>query len=582
MKGDIKMKFGKQAAVLALSIAITATSHAPAWADSGAGSTVSAVSTYSLTGTVRAEVKGISINKLSEETRIGVIVRLYNDEVTEKRVPDYELRLRTSDGAVYTLKASSANDPSIQAKATADVTYAATISRSDNLSVSELAFVEVDDFVYPKKETALLTIPVTGRVWNAAVGDLTDDSQIIDWGTSFGIPASLSPLRYTPVSLSKVNDPKGASMLLTLLAENPSSMTETIPGFRMDGKAESQIFAGQRVEQGVLTLAAGEKKYIHYAIPVNNDTELSGLILMTTDVFVPAARQGQAVQPLSFDTGRLKVLTPAGGVTAGTSLADYAPRTPIAFDPLNRIIDSQTEVSLVDLQRHENDGDGYQTVVAKFKLTNLSDRTIPLPVFQAEISGGDGARYAGSRQNTAPANLMPRLSHVVSYAFALPKSEHSEQLGIHLLDAVTAAPYKTTIAAVKTGVTTTNDSDVMLFYPYSVKLHDWFLGAYTNAGQAMSYSYKLRMNLSLTSEDDVVTDQGFSKLKIELQDSLGRVLGSQTVPFTGPNKLIDGTQTINISNIRTEQVEYPLTVKLYETFETPDGEAKRLVKTLQQ
>jgi hypothetical protein len=82
--------------------------------------------------------------------------------------------------------------------------------------------------------------------------------------------------------------------------------------------------------------------------------------------------------------------------------------------------------------------------------------------------------------------------------------------------------------------------------------------------------------------DNVVADAGFSKLKIELTDTLGRVIGSQSVPFTGTNKLISGEQTISFSNIYTDNYQYPLVVKLYESIDTPNGEANRLVKTLKQ
>lgn len=154
-----------------------------------------------------------------------------------------------------------------------------------------------------------------------------------------------------------------------------------------------------------------------------------------------------------------------------------------------------------------------------------------------------------------------------------------------LQDSQTAGPYSSTIASFNVAVQKDTDDSQMKFYPFDVKLEDWTIAAYTNQaanGQGQTYSYKLKLWLTVNRLEDVVADSNFSKFKIELSDGLGRVLGSQTVPFTGENKLISGEQTIQLSNIRTEQIDSPLTIKLYEAIDTPNGEATRLVKTLTQ
>src|SRR5690606_15755162 len=98
----------------------------------------------------------------------------------------------------------------------------------------------------------------------------------------------------------------------------------------------------------------------------------------------------------------------------------------------------------------------------------------------------------------------------------------------------------------------------------------------------ISYSYKLILDLDIERVEDVVVDSGFSKLKIEIVDSFNKMLGSETIAFTGVDRLISGKQTILFNNIRTEQHQYPLTIHIYEVIDTPSGEASRLIETLQQ
>ncbi|MCU6796971.1 hypothetical protein OB236_33070 [Paenibacillus sp. WQ 127069] len=552
---------------------------------------------YPLTDSIQASIKSLSISKSAEGTRIGTVVRLHNNTTQMKRVPDYEIRVQASDGSEYKVTPSASNPKSMLAMENVELTGMVTVDRQDDITLTGMSFVEVDEYVYPKQETVRLSLPITS-VWNAAKPDITDPAFIKAWGDTFMVPESPSPIKFTTTSLTEQTDEKGVhTQVVTLLAENPGTASETVPGFRLDGKAGDQIYAGKRADANPIVLAAGDRKYIQYLIPTDKGIKLQSLLMMTTETFAAStgtagagAAGGSAgtaaATPSStpgFDVGRLKIEVAADAVALPNTLPAYAIGTPIAFDPLNRLLDSSTQVSLMELHMHENTGSGFKSVVAKFRLQNKSDQTVTLPAFQTELVGSDGSSYAGSRQTATAANLMPNLSYVVSYSFMVPASEKGEQLGIKLLDNLTSAPYSTTIAGFQTAVQIDDvDSSVMAFYPFNVTLNDWTMSAYTNAGLPVTYSYKMKMNLTVDRVEDVVVDDNFPKFTIELVDGLGRTLGSQSVPFTGTDMLISGEQTIQISNIKSEQQEYPLTIKLYETIETPNGVAKRLVKTLQQ
>jgi hypothetical protein len=99
---------------------------------------------------------------------------------------------------------------------------------------------------------------------------------------------------------------------------------------------------------------------------------------------------------------------------------------------------------------------------------------------------------------------------------------------------------------------------------------------------AAGYMYKMKMDIDINTVDDIVSDTNASNMTIELHDTRGRLIASQTLPFAGMNKLVSGAQHITFDNLRTDQLEWPLTIKIYESVQTPNGVAKRLVKTMKQ
>jgi hypothetical protein len=536
---------------------------------------------YMLTNSMSTEVKSILNERSSEGTRIGVVVRVYNEGYQVTRVPEFELRVRTKDGLEYTLKPSASNATGIQPKEKAGLSYLMTLDSSIDIALSELVWVEVDEFVYPQKETDVLIVPIGQMEWRGGRAFFAGDEGGHPWGKSFTLPVYSDTIEYTPVQLVRQMSPEGPVAIVVMSAHNLGKVRAVLPPLRLDAYSDSKVFQGNRVEQGSVELEPGEKRYIYTAIPVENETELKGLYALTPETFV-----GADLKPIEYSIGRLRIQLPIGkgqGPASGIE-SNYEWGSSISFDPLNKLVPRDVNVSLVELHMHEAEGDGYQTAVAKFHLQNTGDKPVPVPNFQSELIGVGGASYIGSRQKAAAQTLIPNLGYVVSYSFNVPRSENGEKLGLNLLDSLAAAPYHVPIAGVETQVQSGTDSNTMNFYPFQVKLNYWTLqGAISTKGDGpFTYTYKMKLDLDIERQEDIVVDENFSKLKVELVDSLGKTLGYETLPFTGMNRLVSGEQSFVFQDLKLDQQVFPLTVHLYESIDTPFGEAKRLVKTLQQ
>ncbi|RKN65765.1 hypothetical protein [Paenibacillus ginsengarvi] len=569
------------AALLSVSLVMTASPAALLAAEAGAVAQ-SVRGEYALTQSVRADVKSISSERAGDSTRIGAVVRLYNEGGRVTRVPDYELRIKTTNGLEYTLQPSATNARAIQAKEKVELSYMLTLDDGNTTEIAELSWVEVDEYVYPRKETPVLNVPVTGTVWHGADSEIADPAMMKVWGQPFRLPVLSDTLQYTPVTLVNEKTPQGPVTVITLIAENTGTLTETVPNFNIDGKADNRSFAGQRAEKEV-TLKPGEKKYMHYGILAENGVVLTSLNVLTPESFVQLGADNKpAVE--SYAVGRLSIALPSNDTISAEMLPAYELRNRIVFDPLNKLVDKETEVSLVDLSMNESETAGYKTIIAKFIVKNTGENPVPLPAFQAELRNAEGYRYTGSRQTVVSEQLAPKLAYLVNYAFAVPSSETGENLLMKLQDGQTIAPYNIPIAGFKTAVATkeaegNTENNVLSFYPYSVKLNSWALAA---QGGPAGYTYKLKLDTDITTVDDVVAGAGAANMKLELHDTLGRMIASETVPLSGMNKLISGAQFIMFQNLRTDQFEWPLTLKIYESIQTPAGEAKRLVATLKQ
>ncbi|GGI46107.1 hypothetical protein GCM10008018_15460 [Paenibacillus marchantiophytorum] len=529
--------------------------------------------TYQLTDAIKVEVKGILNESTSEGTRIAATIRLFNNGDRLTGVPEYEVRVKTQEGLEYIMRPSQANAKNIQPKETVELSYMNVIDRYDNFSLTELSWLDVNEFVYPKQEERIISIPISSNEWKGEKATLANPAVTKKWEDTFTIPVLSTTLEFKPVSLNEQNTPDGPMVIVGLLVTNQGDKKTTIPDFRINGISDKKVYNGKRLEQGPLSLEYGEQTYIHYAIPARNRLEMKSLSILTPEDFA-----GEDKTHTNYLIGRLTITLPGAKSTIGyiNQLSPYEWNKPIHFDPLYKLIRPEVDVSMVDLRLQESAGGGFKAAVAKFKLLNHSDTPMQVPQFDTKLTSYNGNSYMGTRQNTQVDTLIPNISYVIYYSFIIPSSETGEQLVMEILDGKSVAPYHITMAAFKTKVMDTKEDSTLAFYPFQATLNDWSTSANYNNGNGLPYSYKLNLDFTIKLQDEVVVDQSFSKMRLELVDAKERIMVSKVLSFTGENKLVSGAQTINFDLDRFETTVF---LRMYEIIDTPFGEARRLIQT---
>ncbi|MBP1962925.1 S-layer homology domain-containing protein [Paenibacillus aceris] len=539
---------------------------------------VDELKTYSLTDHAQAQIKSVFQEKTPEGWRVGAVIKLNNTSGSTIRIPDYELRIKTADGTVYTLQASASNSRSILPQGNVTLSYMTDIGIKTDVGLTNLQWVDVNQDVYPKRETLLADAAVDSIVWRGKDAEIKDPALIGDWGVRFAIPGETSALKYSAVNMSKQFTGQTPTYIVEVQAENQGSYAETIPDFVLSGKAGSQSFIGKRVEETPISINAGEHKSIHFAITTDTDALLDAFYVLSTESFL---KQGQTA-PIQYYTGRIGFRLPVNdGVTTGPVGNSYIFGTPMVFKPMNNFINPNLNVSLEELHVTNNGETGNKTGLAKFMLVNKSDKPIPVPAFGAELAGKEGKTYAGSRQTVSAQEIAPGTGIVVSYGFNLPSTEQNEQYQLNVQELLSNSAYKSTIASYKVSIQNDNDHNSISFYPFKLNLKSWTLSQLTTIGATgFSYTYKLNLDMDIERDAEVVLDTNFSKMKFELVDSLGRSLGSSSFPFTGTNRLVSGTQQLSFSNLTQDQTRNNVSIKVYETVSTPAGDVDRFITEL--
>lgn len=531
--------------------------------------------TYSIAGNTQAQVKSVLQEKTSDGWRIGAVVKLNNTSGSAIRIPDYELRVKAADGTVYTLQPSASNPRSIPSQSKVELTYMAELDVKNDISLTDLLWVDVNQKVYPKQETVLADAPIGSIVWFGNDAAIQDPALLGNWGAVFSIPGESSALKYSATSLSKQFDGQSPSYVVRLKVTNPGGHSENVPDFTLGGKSEKQIYIGKRIEEGTITLNPGEQKYVDYAVTADPNTQLSAFYVLSPASFL---KQGQTA-PLQFYTGRIGFKLPAGGgVTA--VLPAYKLGTPLSIDPLSQAVNPQQTVSLMSLDWFENEGQSFKTAVAKLKFINNSNNPIPLPDLSAELLNGKGNAYSGTRLTSSVAQVMPGVGAMETIVFTVPLSEDANQFTFRLMEQQGKQAYKLPIAQVNAEVSSPNpDNTLLAFYPYEIKLNSWSLSWVASQTFATS-AYKLKMDADIHTTNEVVADPGNPRIYMQLENQSGKGLATKTFPLVGDNRLMSGNSIINFVNVNSDQLETPVTLKIYELVSTPVGDARRLLAVL--
>ncbi|RKN84857.1 hypothetical protein [Paenibacillus ginsengarvi] len=545
-------------------------------ADAGAVNTSTPIEeVYALQDQLQAELKSVLNERTAGGSRVGVVLRMTNTGAAVKRLADYELLVRTSDGAEYPVQPSAANAKAIQPKTSAELSFLTDIERPDGVQIAEVLLKEVDYYTYPKTETLVLSIPIVSRPWNGSEGAAADASVSQAWGMPFSFPSLQSPVSYKPVSIShETTTDKGTVYVVQLLASNTADHRVQLPDFTIDGRSSSKVFAGSRIEQEAISLEANEEAYVHYAISVDTDTVLTGLNVLTTEAF--AAAPGSA--PVTYKVGRLQIDLAASSESG--AIPSYTLGTPMKLDAKSKWMHPDLQLSLVGLPIGDNEEEGTRTVTATFLITNDGNNPIPIPVFQTALLGSGGSRYDGSRQAAGGTPLLPQESVTVNYSFTLPASESGSDLVLNIEDPVTAAPYKTTIGAYRVDAVPYETLDSFTVYPFKIGVKSNSTSFLFNQ-QTLEYSYVGSYDLTIEREPGVRVDSEFPALLFELHDGSGRLVASSTNPLTGTGRLANGNNKIRFTGT-TQNFDYPLTLHIYEVFKTDTGESKRLLTKMVQ
>ncbi|WP_246238871.1 S-layer homology domain-containing protein [Paenibacillus anseongensis] len=539
---------------------------------------------YSLPGGSQAQVKSVLQEKTTDGWRVGTVVKLTNSSNSTIRVPDYELRVRTSDGTDYTLVPSASNARSILPQSDVTLSYMTDINVKSDVSLTDVLWIDVDTKVYPKQETLLADSPVGSIVWRGNDAVINDASLMGEWGATFSIPGVTSSLKYSATSLSKQFSGQSPTYIVQVKVQNSGSYAETIPDFTLSGKSNGQSFIGKRVEESPITLNAGEQKYIHFAVTTEASTQLNAFYVLTPESFL---KQGQTTT-LQYYTGRIGFGLPANGGTETSTVpsgGNYTFGTPMVFEQGNEFINPNLAVSLEELHVTNNEETGNKTGLAKFKLVNKGDKPIPVPALAADLTGKDGFTYTGSRQTLGTSDIAPGTGVVVSYGYTIPTTDQSDQYKLNVQGVLAGASqgqtgYKSTIASYTVSTQSDNDHNNVSLYPFKLNFKSWTLSQLTITTPSLSYSYKLNLDLDITRDPEVLVDNNFSKLKFELVDGSGSSLGSSSFPFSGTNRLVSGSQSLSFSNLTQNQVQNNVSIRVYESVTTPNGDMDRFITEL--
>lgn len=540
--------------------------------------------TYSITDKFEAQIRSVLNEKVEEGTQVGVVLQLKNMATASTKIPEFEVRVTLTDGSQYYLQSSSSNTLAARPKTKESLSYMTTLAREDDIEIAEVSLVNVDWYTFPKIETVLQTIPVKDS-WKGSLSSAFDASLDKAWGDPFTIPQTDSTLVYQTTALEQQNSDQGVAYVVKILVQNPGNRKETIPGFSLNGIAssstgEQRVYESKQVDTGSITLEGNDKKYLYYPIHVDNGFKLQHIHLLTNETF----KDGSSTS--TYTIGRLAIALPeTNSLAAGNK---YVEGTPFTFDANSHYMDPKLNISMVSLNLHENEGDGFQTAVAKFNLTNTGDLPISVPGFKSDLVNLEGYTYSGSRQNAAAPYVMPHTSYVVSYSYVVPTTEKGDHLFLKIADPIGNAAYQSAIGTYQVAVDEPVSADEikpsLSLYPYTIKTNYWSISALTNlsASSAFTYTYKLIWDTELKHEEGIIVDTNFSQLHLELVNPGGKILSVKDIPFTGVNKLVDGKQVIYFDSLKAEQLETPLRVNLYETITTGSGVVKRYLTTFHE
>jgi hypothetical protein len=570
----------KHAVVHVLAASLILTQIPSALADAASQETIMVQApTYAITELAGAQVKDAVLEKISGGWRIASVIKLSNSSSAPIRIPDYELRALGADGAIYPLQPSAANPKSIPAQGEVELSYMTELQTPGTIEITDLVWVSIDWNVYPKVETVLASAPIGGQLWRGSDAVIAEEA-LLGWGEALRLPNTNSSLQYTASSLNVQYIGQAPTYTLQVRVDNTGQYTETVPEFTISAKTSNASYTGKRMETAP-TLKPKEAAYIHYAITVDPGEQLSAFYVLLSEAFVKQA----GTSPMTYLVGGVGFRAPETA-TEAVSLPAYDLGSRIAIDELSHAVSPQMAVSLASMDWFQNEGQSYRTAVAKVKFTNTGATPVPVPSLGADLTNNQGITYAGNRSASPAISLPPGMSAISTVTFMIPAVDETKQFSLRLLEASGQNGYQSPIAKLPVSVRTSETAQKLLFmYPYQLDVEGWSLSmvsALNAVTRQYNYTYKVNMDVNITTTDGVVTDPANPKLLMQLTNQNGERVGYKTFTLSGDNRFMSGSQTIYFDNVSVDQLQTPLTLEIYETVTTQLGEAKRLLASLEQ
>ncbi|PYI55492.1 hypothetical protein [Paenibacillus flagellatus] len=237
--------------------------------------------------------------------------------------------------------------------------------------------------------------------------------------------------------------------------------------------------------------------------------------------------------------------------------------------PIRLALEKNTEVSVAELKTYDNENYGFKTVVAKLRIANYDKSALALPELNLDLRDESGRVYTGTRQTNVIAQLASNSSYMVTYSFAMSDADLDKPFTLRVYKGKETIP----LGAVKVGVEQENDrDDVWDVYPYKIRVKESDL---LNGVLNTTFSYTMTLNVDLQRKALIISDSSVSKLQFDIVDPLGLVLSSQTLPFLGATRLLNGENFLTFGNLKVNQFSTHNYAVVYEVVDTPNGVVKR-------
>jgi hypothetical protein len=480
-----------------------------------------------------------------------------------------KMRLENADGETVEASAIDGQEKAIVPGESQRITVKAAIPGADSASDWTLQFYSMNG----DSAVVLDSLGLTGNSATAAVGDtrpITDSrgQEIVGVKITSASILQSGEGQWVRVNVQVTNTGSRVVAVPQLSASFQTagggvavaaSDSETHPAYLSQGDVESFSFAAQ-LPKGIapdeLQMALFEKRGGSASGTGGSGGASSGG--GTSSASTGASGTAKTVPVLVAD---LKGAT----VDAQGSAADYT-----IGDPIRVALDHNVEVSVLELKAGTNENYDFKTAVAKVSIANYGKSTMALPDLRFDLVDESGRVYSGTKQAAVIAELPSNSSYLLTYSFVLSDADESKPFTVRLYDGKDTIP----LGSVKTMIQQENTTDdVWEVSPYRIEVRDADLLLDGTLGT--TFAYEFRFHADVQRLQPVITDASVSKLQFELLDGSGLVLSSQTLPFLGGTKLLDGDNSVKFSNLKVNQYSSNNYVKVYEIIDTPNGIVKR-------